>query len=362
MIRKGVLKMAAEDIFDKLKLIVIKGFRIYCVNKNNNRYFKLLKKHGIEKKKLTSEQKKSIKKVWGRGCEYDTHILTYSVTGEFNPYIMPEKLFRTKIEPELNNQSFKYSWADKAYLGFHFPKELFPKTIVNNINGIYYDEDYNILTENDAIERISKYDRFVIKPSLDSGFGKGVKLCINDGNVKDELDKYRKNFVVQEVFKQHQIFSQFNSSSVNVIRYISIFINGKVVPVMAALRCGAEGAFNDNFVSEDGLGMFVIGIDENGRLRDKAYHSCGRSISKCPNGTEFSGVEVPGFDKMKEIIVELHSKLAYFGFIGWDFVIDEDGNPKIMEYNLKAPGVLYYQYVNGPLLGEYTEDIIKMLK
>lgn len=357
--------MAPDDIFDNLKVFAIKAFRVYCVTKSNKHYFKLLKKHGIEKKKLTSEQKKSIKKIWGglgKHFGYSTHILTYSVTGKFDPYVCPEKLFRTKIEPNLNNQSFKYAWADKAYFGFHFPKELFPKIIVSNVNGIYYDEDYNILTENDAIDKISKYDKFVIKPSLDSGFGKGVSLFINDGDIKSKFKGYKKNFVVQEVLKQHEVFSQFNPSSVNVIRYISLFKDGKVVPVMAALRCGAEGAFNDNSVSKDGLGMFVIGIDENGRLKDKAYHSCGKCITKCPNGVEFSGVEIPNFDKMTEIIKELHSKLAYFGFIGWDFTVDEFGNPRIMEYNLKAPGVLYYQYVNGPLLGKYTDDIIKMFK
>lgn len=354
--------MAAEDIFDKVKLFAIKNYRKYCLIKTDRHYFSLLKKHGIEKRKLTSEQKKSITNIWGKGCGYATHILAYSVTGEFNPYIVPEKLFRTKIELMLNNQSYKYAWADKAYFNLHFSKDLFPETIVCNINGIYYDSDYKVLSEDEAIKRILENEEYIIKPSLDSGVGKGIELYKNADNIKDILKNHNKNFLVQKVFKQHNTISEFNPSSVNVVRYISLFINGEVYPVMAALRCGAEGAFNDNSISSDGLGMFVIGIDENGRLKDKAFHSCGKSISKCPNGTEFKGKEIPGFDKMQALIKELHSKLAYFGFIGWDFIIDKSGNPKIMEYNLKGPGVLYYQYANGPLFGKYTDDIIKMLK
>ena len=158
------------------------------------------------------------------------------------------------------------------------------------------------------------------------------------------------------------MISEFNPSSVNVVRYISIFINGKVVPIMAALRCGAAGSFNDNSITADGLGMFVVGIDDNGVLKDRAYHSCGKQIERCPNGTEFAGKTIPGFEKMKDIIVDLHSKMAHFGFISWDFVIDTEGNPKVMEYNIKGPGVLYYQYANGPLLGDYTGEVIKWLK
>ena len=131
---------------------------------------------------------------------------------------------------------------------------------------------------------------------------------------------------------------------------------------MCALRCGGEGAISDNTITKDGMGMFVIGIDENGKLKSEAFHSCGKRIIRCPNGTEFNGKSIPGFNKMKDIINEYHSKLAYFGFVAWDFVIDESGNPKIMEYNIKGPGMLYYQYVNGPLFGEHTDLVIDYIK
>jgi len=33
-----------------------------------------------------------------------------------------------------------------------------------------------------------------------------------------------------------------------------------------------------------------------------------------------------------------------------------------MEYNTKGPGSIYYQFVNGPLFGEHTEEIMNYLK
>lgn len=354
--------MGVDNIFDNFYLSVMRKYRAYCANKNFRHYSNLFRLHGIKRKKLTKEQKIAVDKVW-KGCgkyDYKTHRLVYSVTGEFNPHIMPEKLFRTKIEMALNHQTFKNSWSDKSYFSWLFDKKLFPTNVIINVNGTFYDRDYNVIMENDAVKLISEHDRLIIKPSLDSGLGRNVSLvknCSNAENVRSILKDYCKNYVVQEVIKQHEMFSSFNSSSVNVIRCISLFIDGKVYVVNCALRCGAEGSISDNCITKDGMGMFVIGIDENGVLHNEAYHSCGKKITVCPNGTDFAGKVIPNFEKMKSIVCELHSKMAHFGFIGWDFAFDENGEPRIMEFNIKGPGVLYYQYANGPLLGKCTQMI-----
>ena len=359
--------MSVNNIFDSFSLFVMRKYRALCSDNSFKHYRKLFKRHGIECKKLSRDQKKAVDAVW-KGCgkyDYKTHRLVYSVTGRFDPRIMPEKLFRTKIEMDLNNQMFKNCWSDKSYFSWWFSNELFPENIVVNINSVFYDNEYNVISKGKALELISEHKNAIIKPSLDSGFGRGVSMiddCKLLEKVASTLDEYNKNFVVQKVFKQHELLSSFNPSSVNVIRYISLFLDGEVYPVMCALRCGAQGAVSDNSITEDGLGMFVIGIDENGVLKDEAFHSCGKRIEKCPNGAEFALKAIPGFEKMKEIIKQYHSKLPYFGFVAWDFVVDTDGEPRIMEYNIKGPGMLYYQYVNGPLMGEYTDLIVKRFK
>lgn len=340
----------------------MKKYRGLCSNNNFKHYSRLLKQHNIECKKLTSEQKKEIDKIW-KGCgkyDYNTHRLVYSVSGRFDPEVMPEKLFRTKIEMDLNNQMFKNCWSDKSYFSWWFDKDLFPENVVININNVFYDDNYSVISQEEAIKRIGEYEALIIKPSQDSGFGRGVSLidfCNSAEKVKEVLNAYRMNYVVQKVFKQHEMLSSFNSSSVNVIRFISIFIDGKVYPVMSALRCGGEGAISDNSTTKDGMGMFVIGIDDNGILKNEAFHSCGKRIVECPNKVQFAGKKIPGFEKMKEIIMEYHSKMPYFGFVAWDFVVTPEGTPKIMEYNIKGPGMLYYQYVNGALFGKYTKMI-----
>lgn len=358
--------MNVNGIFDSLFVTVMKYYRIYCANSNYHHYIKLLKKHNLTCRKLSKEQKRAIDSVW-KGCgkyNYKTHQLIYSVTGKFDPKCVPEKLFRTRFELSLNAPLLKYGWSDKSYFSFWFDKNLFPENIVMNINGVFYNENYTVIAKEEAVKLIKSHNKFIIKPSMDSGCGKGVSLVntCKDSEIEDILSKYGKDYVIQTLFEQHNTLSEFNPSSVNVIRFVSIFVNGKVYPVMGALRCGAEGAISDNSITKDGLGMFVIGIDENGILKDEAYYSCGKRITRCPNGTEFKGKAIPNYDKMKDIICQYHSKMAHFGFIAWDFVVDKNGEPKIMEYNIKGPGVLYYQYANGPLFGEYTDMMIDYIK
>ncbi len=338
--------------------------RKILVKKSNKSYFKKLKDHGIPLRELSSEQKKQIDGVYKKynfKYGYDTHRLIYSVTGNFDPYFMPEDMFR-QIELKLNDPELKGAWSDKSYFDFFFPEIRFPVTVVRNIAGTFYDKDYNIISAEKAKEIVSAYDKFAIKPSLDNGTGKGVALGTKEDDLDKMFKKYKRDYVIQEVIKQHKNIAQFNESSVNVVRFISLFVNDRVVPVMAALRVGAKGAFNDNSISKEGEGMLVIGIDEKGCLKKDAYMSCGMRVEESHSGVRFEGVQIPGFEKMKEIIVKGHSKMPNFKFVAWDFAVDENGEVLVMEYNIKGPGVLYYQYVNGPLFAEYTDELLKYVQ
>jgi hypothetical protein len=104
--------------------------------------------------------------------------------------------------------------------------------------------------------------------------------------------------------------------------------------------------------------MFIIGVERDGTLKDKAVYSCGELISEAPNGQKFSGIKLPNFEKALEMTTQIHEKMPHFGFVGFDVCFNADGTPTIMEYNIKGPGVLYYQYVNGPLIGERTQEVI----
>lgn len=333
------------------------------VKNSNKHYFKMLKDNNIPIKKLTKEQKKKVDdiyKKYGFKYSYKTHELVYSVTGEFSPGIVPEDMFRTEIEIYLNPADLKYVMTDKNYFDVFMSNVKFPNTIVRNIDGMMYDADYNMITTDDAKNLLNRYDEVVFKPSVENGFGRGVTLVrCSDEN---PLDYKKDNYIVQERLIQHPKLAELNESSVNVCRIATMFIDGEVFVITAAIRIGAVGAFTDNSISKDGKGMIIVGIDENGKLRDTGYHSCGLKVKHTPGGINFDGVEVPKFSEMIEIAKKAHSCYPRLKFIAWDFSVDENNNVVCLEYNAKGPGVLYYQYVNGPLFGDYADKIFAHAK
>lgn len=356
---------SANDYFLKLQEFLTIKYRQFFVKKADKKHFKQLKENGIPIKKLSKEQKHQINVIYkGMGkYNYNTHKLVYSVTGKFDPRIVPETLFRTKLEIKLNKGDFKYAWDDKSYSDVFLPYVKFPKLIFRNISGVFYDENFNVISKQQVIDSLIQKENFVIKKSYDSGFGEGVKLVIpSKDNIDKIIDDFKIDFIIQDVFKQNEIMAQFNSSSVNIIRYNSLLINGRVFPLSATLRVGASGAFNDHSIFDDGKGMVVIGLDKNGKLKDKAYYACGVLANNDFHIKSFEGIQIPGFNEMTKIIIDSHKRLGYFGFIGWDFAVGKDGKPVVMEYNLNGAGVLYYQYTNGPLFGEYTELVMEYLK
>lgn len=324
----------------------------------NARRKNMLKQCGIPIKKLSKVQKEQVDKTYKRfgiPYSYDTHELVYSVTGEFNPQIVPEDLYRVCFDPKLCEYDIKYFLSDKNYFDLFMPSIRFPKTIIKNIRGSFYNDSFKLISENEAKEIINHYHKVVVKPSNDSGFGRGVELVFP--RESDLLRDRHGDYIVQEVLNQHESFAKLNESSVNIVRIVTLFINDEVHVVTAAMRIGGVGDFTDNVEHADGTGMIVVGISD-GKLKKYGFHSNGSKVTSTPGGAVFENYSVLNYEKMKEIAIEEHSRFPQVRFIGWDFTLDEDGNVVVMEYNTKSPGVLYYQYTNGPLFGEWTEELL----
>ena len=352
--------MGLRGLYEKVDRYVHVVSRKMGVKSSVKHYKKLLAQHNIAYKKLTSAQKAEVRKIWGsdiKGIGFATHELVLSVSGRFDPYVCPELIFRTKIELAMNNFQLKFGFSDKNYFDKLFSSYPMPKTVVRNVNGVLLNEDYAPITADEAMRIIDEYSSVIVKPSIDNGFGRSVKLYSKDEYGKI-FTEFKSNYLIQEVLTQHESISRLNRSSINVVRVVSLNINGKVSAVNCAIRCGAEGAITDNFVTKDGRGMFIVGINADGSLKNEAYHSCGERITVAPNGENFAGIKVPNFEKAIEMTTRMHEQLPHFGFIGFDVCFDEDGSARIMELNFKGPGVLYYQYVNGALFGERTQEVI----
>ena len=55
----------------------------------------------------------------------------------------------------------------------------------------------------------------------------------------------------------------------------------------------------------------------------------------------------------------LHAQMPRFRLVSWDFAIDPDGEPVLIEANLHYGELDFHQINNGPIFGEDTEKILK---
>ena len=85
----------------------------------------------------------------------------------------------------------------------------------------------------------------------------------------------------------------------------------------------------------------------------------GWQIFEHPLGYNFKDKAIPSFHKIIESVKDNHKNLPHFKIISWDFSVNNYGEPILIEYNIRAPGINNHQLTSGPLFGELTDDILK---
>lgn len=323
-----------------------------------------LNKCGATIPELTEKEKCEIIERWGHydiKPDLNAFRWLYHVSGVHDWRFITEDVYAEYMFPSSFNVHKAQYMDDKNYYDLYFPDVKKAKTLIRNINGKFLDKNYKLITKEAAIYLVKMWpnDKVVIKPSINSCKGQGVML-INKMDIEYVLEeyKYKENFIVQECIKQHKLFSSLCSTSSNIIRVTTVLLN-QVYLFLPTVRVGDEGKFTD----QGGKREFCIGIDESGRLADNGITSKYEiwHENTLPNGYHFGGNVVPGFHEIRNICKLLHPRMASFPIIGWDFIVDEIGDPVLVECNLYWTGIFKYQECGGPLFGDMTESVLTEL-
>lgn len=274
-----------------------------------------------------------------------------------NPRYIPDDLWYGVIVPYFSNTQFRRFGEDKCLHDVWFRDLKRPETLVKNIAGVFYNNDFEIITRDEAIEYCMNYKKeFLIKPSIDSGEGRLISFFTPGEYKKKELiatlDNMGANYIVQAGVEQHEELSRLNPSSLNTIRIVSFLFENEVHILSAILRMGASDARVDNV----GAGGFACPILKDGRLNEVGVNRKAEWRNKNQHGILFKDVTVPSYEKIVETVKREHSKLAHFKLIGWDFSVDKLGDPVFIEYNV-CPGS--NQITCGPTFGELTEKVLE---
>lgn len=277
--------------------------------------------------------------------------------GRVDPRYIPDDLYYGELVPYFSNSQFRRFGEDKCYHDVWFADVKRPATICKNIAGVYYNADMDIISEEAAAKLCAAFgEEFLIKPSIDSGEGRLITFFA-PGEADEErvIKKFRDmgaNFLAQAAVKQHSVLAQMNPTSVNTIRVVSFLFEGEVHILSSILRIGAEKAKVDNV----GAGGFAVPILSGGQLSARGVNRNAEWREENNFGVRFADVTVPSYDRVLDVIRAQHRRLAHFKLIGWDFSVDESGEPVFIEYNV-CPGA--NQVTCGPTFGDLTDRVLE---
>lgn len=295
-------------------------------------------------------------RLFSRYCGCDSHII-------------PEDI-GVLIELILNPVRFRAYYSDKNLYEDYLPQETLPVTLLRRINGSRI-LDRNFDPADCPINTyLGNYKRIIVKPSNDSCSGRRVMLferdsdkwrCRKTGEVLDYsfLESYGKDIVVQEAVEQHPFMSCFNNSSVNTLRltaYRSVKDESVVVP-SAALRIGKKGEIVDN----GHAGGRFVGINPvTGKLNNFVSDQYGFRSEEW-NGICFSHNEffIPGWGRILDFAKAVGKANRHCRFLGLDVMIDKNGNPRLIEYNIGGFSFWMIMFSGYSVLGEYTDEVIE---
>lgn len=212
-----------------------------------------------------------------------------------------------------------------------------------------------------------KHDRMFIKPQ-DGTYGKGVDIldCGRGVDIKALFEKLNgQNILVEEVIRQHPEMAQFNDTSLNSMRVVTILRpNGEVDLIPGSvIRVGRKGRVADNF-HHNGMGALVdnetgrvctMGIDKNGK----------RYVVHPDSGISLLGFKVPLWEEVKKCVCEAAKVVPEVRYVGWDVAITDDNRIVLVEGNDRADPDLS-QMSDGigkwPIFKKYMDEILAAKK
>lgn len=337
------------------------GIETWCANQISNFLeIRNLWKYG-PKTRMPNDFKREVKAFWKKYTLVSPKWAWYYAdrNGIMDPRYIPNTLFYTKIDQYFNNRKIGYGFNDKNYYSLLFPGIKQPEVLVRNIGGIFVDSDFKLTDFERILSSISKEDEIICKPSLESGSGRSIHFWSSTNNYQDIVsflnNKEEQDYVIQKVIRQHDDLNKIHSSSVNSLRIVSLLMREGVHVLSSNLRMGVDAGRVDNVTA----GGISCGINKDGTLKKyaTAYYS-GEKYVVHPQGLVFEGFKVPSYDKALDLVKKAHPLIPHFRLVSWDIAIDRDGEPILIEANMRKGGINLNQFNNGPLFGDMTERVL----
>ena len=322
-----------------------------------------------DKKSRIEEYRAKVLPYWkrfGRRPDMYWFELAGSREQKMDPRYIPSDLYYIELLPYMNNMQFRFALEDKNYLDMRFSDVKQAPAVCRRIAGEYYDEKMKLIQPEDAVKLcMEREGELFIKPALYTGFGRGIQSFVPAEYRADHGDEragemirelFREtgaNCIVQEKIRQHKVLSELSPDSVCTIRVLSLFIEGKVYVPNVYLRVSIPGSSHVVVGSE-----YNAQILPDGSISHKICLDEGGWFDNHKEGIFPESTVIPGLDRVIEQAKKLHPRGSHLKWIGWDFTLDEDGDPLLIEFNT-SPGDNAHRVCACPLFGRMTDWLLE---
>ena len=362
------IKASIEDIYER---IIIWRY----INKGEKNDYET-NAEGFKTDPLTEEERQLVDRLfeenYGEKIPYKWHEIYKFNSGVFDHRYFPEFLQDSKLTRYANPAGFTYYFEDKNFISkiAQIAGVKTPEVVLYNNSGIFYNNKNQIVSLEEAKEILVGETDLIIKPSVGSCAGQGISFVDKKSEYKmvDEdifdkiLDRYKDNFLIQRLIKPHKSFEILHPDSINTIRLVTYFCNGKVEHIPAVLRMGVGASRVDNA----GQGGILTAVDDSGKLRNYAineYCTADKMAEHPDTGVNFEKHKLEHFDRIIKAGEKMHCMVPQLGIINWDFTLDETGEPVLIEANVdRGHGLGMSQWISGKApFGENTAKILKWI-
>ena len=283
----------------------------------------------------------------------------------------PEILYSTKLENKLSNPKFYSVLSDKGFMTTIFPGDSTyrtPKTVVYNSYGTFTNGERQVINKDEAAKAVAEAGMVIVKPTIDTSSGDGVlKVDFTQGEETESylaasnlFKQYKQNFIVQECVRQSCYLSRLCDKSLNTFRIITYVCQGKVFHAPLSLRMGTGTSYVDN-IHQGGVS---IGVSGDYRLRKYAFSEFGERYESHPySHVKFEDYDISPLKNIVEVAERLHGYVPMLKMISWDWSLDENDMPVLIEMNITGQSVWFPQMVNGEtFFGENTVYFANLIK
>lgn len=342
-------------------------------------YLDKAKKSGKNVSNFMGESENQHVSKWKRISKYVSPI-DYRLFSQFigeNPDIVPEYVLHNVIEPVFLPKAYQQFYNDKNMYDKLLPKEFLAESMFRCIDGFFYDGEYKPLyrCNDDLLLDLCKHrSKIIVKPTRDTGNGSRILFYTNQESFFEPMghdipfeinklsDYYGGNFVVQQCLAQSPFTASFNKTSVNTFRvftYKSVKDNRPHV-IGIVFRMGKLNSMVDN----NHAGGRYIGVRHDGSFANSCvFDQYGNTY------TEFNNIDfskeyfvVPNFDVVLDFSKSVAEKILHNRTLDLDVMIDAEGQPKLVEFNVDMCSPWLYQFTVGSVYGDFTDEVIEYIE